>query len=67
MLGGDTVRRLKIYPPRIARMAARRSLKSLCWYMHIPKSGGSSVHEALRSVIPINQHTSVINAVPLDV
>ena len=64
MLGGDTVRRLKIYPPRIARMAARRSLKSLCWYMHIPKSGGSSVHEALRSVIPINQHTSVINAVP---
>jgi len=64
MLSGDAVRRLRIYTPRIARMATRRSLKSLCWYMHIPKSGGSSVHEALRSLIPINQHISVINAVP---
>ena len=32
--------------------------------MHIPKSGGSSIHEALRAVIPLNQNIGTVDAVP---
>jgi len=63
-MSNSTSRRLRIYVPRVSRMLTGRRLKSLCWYMHVPKSGGSSVHEAIRAVIPLNQHTTVINAVP---
>jgi len=65
MLNEDTQRRLGIYVPRVSRMLTGRKLKALCWYMHIPKSGGSSIHEALRAVIPLNQRASVISAVPM--
>lgn len=55
-------RRLSIYVPRLGRMLLNKQLSHPCWFMHIPKSGGSSIHEALRSLIPLNEHIHVVAA-----
>lgn len=59
---GQFKRRLNVYAPRMLRMLARREPKHRCWFMHIPKSGGSSVHEALRATVPLNRHVNSIGA-----
>lgn len=58
------LRRLRVYMPRAVRMFARRQMHSLCCFMHIPKSGGTSLSEALHALVPLNQHIGVIAAVP---
>ncbi len=63
MTNSKTLRRLRIYVPRITRMMLGKRLKHYCCYMHIPKSGGSSVHEALRAIVPLNQHIGAIDAI----
>lgn len=62
-INSETLRRFKIYLPRLRRMVLGQQLQFCCCYMHIPKSGGSSVHEALRAVVPFNQQIGAIDAI----
>ncbi len=58
------LRRLQVYVPRAIRMLACREPHALCCFMHIPKSGGTSLSEALHASIPLNQHIGVIQSIP---
>lgn len=64
IINSEFKRRFSIYSSRVGRMVLKKELKHNCWFMHIPKSGGSSIHEALRAVIPMHQHTAYVEAVP---
>ncbi len=59
----ETLRRLRIYLPRLTKMLFNKSLSHNCCYMHVPKSGGSSVHEALRATVPFNKYIGAIDAI----
>lgn len=58
------LRRLRVYVPRAVRMFSGRQAHALCCFMHIPKSGGTSLSEALHASVPLNQHIGVIAAIP---
>ncbi len=64
MINPEYKRRFNIYAPRLGRMLLNKRLKHSCWFMHIPKSGGSSIHEALRALIPFQQHIGTVTAIP---
>lgn len=59
---GQFKRRWNVYAPRLARMVTKQDPKSPVWFMHVPKSGGSSVHEALRATVPFHRHITCIGA-----
>ena len=58
------LRRLRVYVPRAVRMLAGHQANAFCCFMHIPKSGGTSLSEALHASVPLNQHIGVIAAIP---
>ncbi len=57
-------RRLKVYGPRVLRMLTKGGLKQRCCFMHVPKSGGSSVNEALHALAPFDRHIMTTPAIP---
>lgn len=59
--GARALRRLRTYRRRIASMPLGR-LRRNCFFMHVPKCGGSSVAEALYAVVPMQQRVGVIDA-----
>lgn len=57
-------RRLMVYGPRFVRMLSRGGLQERCCFMHVPKSGGSSVNEALHALAPFDRHIMTTPAIP---
>lgn len=57
-------RRALVYGPRLIRMLSRGGLKERCCFMHVPKSGGSSVNEALHALAPFDRHIMTTPAIP---
>ena len=49
-------RRGRVYGGRLISALANRPLRHNCCFYHIPKSGGTSLSEALHAVIPANLH-----------
>lgn len=50
------VRRSRVYGGRLLRTVGNRPLLSNCCFYHIPKSGGTSLAEALQAAVPIGRH-----------
>lgn len=57
-------RRAMVYGPRTVRMLTRGGLSQPCCFMHVPKSGGSSVNEALHALAPMDRHILSVPAIP---
>lgn len=55
-------RRSRVYSGRLFSSLANRPLRHNCCFYHIPKSGGTSVSEALHAVIPIHCHIGEVPA-----
>lgn len=56
------VRRSRVYGGRLLRTVANRPLLSNCCFYHIPKSGGTSLAEALQAAVPIGRHIGEVPA-----
>ncbi len=56
------VRRSRVYSGRLIRSIAMRPLRSNCCFYHIPKSGGTSLSEALHAVVPLGRHIGEVPA-----
>lgn len=56
------IRRTRVYSGRVVRFAANRGLQHNCCFYHIPKSGGTSLSEALHAVVPLNDHIGEVPA-----
>ena len=56
------VRRSRIYRGRVLRMVTRKTLSSPCAFMHIPKCGGTSLSEALYSLVPLDQKVGILDS-----
>lgn len=57
----QNLRRIRTYGRRVAGMAKGR-LPRNCFFMHVPKCGGSSIAEALYAIVPMQQRVGVIDA-----
>lgn len=57
----NTARRLRTYSRRSAASLSG-DLRKPCFYMHIPKCGGTSVTEALHAVVPLHRRVGLIDA-----
>ncbi len=56
------VRRSRVYGGRLLRSFAMAPLRSNCCFYHIPKSGGTSLSEALHAAVPISRHIGEVSA-----
>lgn len=56
------VRRTRVYGGRLLRAAGDRPLRYNCCFYHIPKSGGTSLSEALHAAVPLGRHIGEIPA-----
>ena len=61
MLSAQNQRRLATYARRVAQMP-RGGLRHRCFFMHVPKCGGTSVSEALYATVPMQRRVGVIDA-----
>lgn len=57
------VRRFRTYRGRIKRMLLNSNLKHRCCYVHVPKSGGTSLIESLIATVPMNQQVGTIESI----
>ncbi|MEE2692631.1 MAG: hypothetical protein VX640_13935 [Pseudomonadota bacterium] len=57
-----SVRRSRVYGGRLLRSVGRQPLRYNCCFHHIPKSGGTSLSEALHAVVPLNRHIGEVPA-----
>ncbi len=57
----QNTRRLRTYSRRFMAMS-RGSLAHRCFFMHVPKCGGTSVAEALYATVPMSNRIGVIDA-----
>ena len=55
-------RRGRVYGGRLMSALANRPLRHNCCFYHIPKSGGTSLSEALHAVVPVNRHIGEVPA-----
>lgn len=55
-------RRGRVYGGRLISAMANRPLRHNCCFYHIPKSGGTSLSEALHAVVPVNRHIGEVPA-----
>lgn len=55
-------RRGRVYGGRLISALANRPLRHNCCFYHIPKSGGTSLSEALHAAVPVNQHIGEVPA-----
>lgn len=55
-------RRSRVYGGRLFSALANRPLRHNCCFYHIPKSGGTSLSEALHAVIPVHRHIGEVPA-----
>jgi hypothetical protein len=56
------VRRSRVYSGRVARMMTQATLRHPCAFMHVPKCGGTSLSEALYSLVPLNRKIGILDA-----
>jgi len=54
-------RRFRTYSRRIVNVASGR-LHHPCFFMHVPKCGGTSISEALYATVPIHRRVGIIDA-----
>lgn len=55
-------RRSRVYGGRLISALANRPLRHNCCFYHIPKSGGTSLSEALHAVVPVYRHIGEVPA-----
>lgn len=55
-------RRGRVYGGRILSALANKPLRHNCCFYHIPKSGGTSLSEALHAAVPLNRHIGEVPA-----
>ncbi len=55
-------RRGRVYGGRLISALANRPLRHNCCFYHIPKSGGTSLSEALHASVPVNRHIGEVPA-----
>lgn len=55
-------RRSRVYGGRILNALANKPLRHNCCFYHIPKSGGTSLSEALHAAVPMNRHIGEVPA-----
>lgn len=56
------IRRGRVYGGRLLRSVANRPLSCNCCFYHIPKSGGTSLSEALHAAVPFGRHIGEVPA-----
>ena len=56
------IRRSRVYSRRLFRFVTSRPLLHNCCFYHIPKSGGTSLSEALHAAVPFNHHIGEVPA-----
>lgn len=56
------MRRSRVYGGRLLRAVARKPLLRNCCFHHIPKSGGTSLSEALHAAVPFGRHIGEVPA-----
>ena len=57
-----SVRRSRVYGGRLLRAVASQPLRHNCCFHHIPKSGGTSLSEALHASVPFGRHIGEVPA-----
>lgn len=57
-----TIRRSRVYGGRLLSSVVDRPLRHNCCFYHIPKSGGTSLSEALHAVVPFGRHIGEVPA-----
>lgn len=62
MLSADNLRRFRTYVRRVVHMPFG-GLRHPCFFMHVPKCGGTSISEALYATVPLNRRVGLIDAV----
>ena len=55
-------RRFRTYSRRVTNMLSGR-LRHPCFFMHVPKCGGTSLSEALYATVPMHRRVGVIDAI----
>lgn len=55
-------RRSRVYGGRLISALSNRPLKHNCCFYHIPKSGGTSLSEALHAIVPVYRHIGEVPA-----
>lgn len=61
MISANVKRRLRTYSRRL-RASAGPGLSHNCFFMHVPKCGGTSISEALYATVPIHKRVGVVDA-----
>lgn len=56
------IRRGRVYGGRLLRSVSSRPLSCNCCFYHIPKSGGTSLAEALHAAVPFGRHIGEVPA-----
>lgn len=55
-------RRSRVYGGRLISALTNKPLRHNCCFYHIPKSGGTSLSEALHAAVPMNRHIGEVPA-----